>query len=127
MSNWLLIPARSAMSNTVKRTAITQYGLRILRNTKLELEWKVVADLLSEFSERLRDSGYGERFRVEILRSILDGWKKMVEEQKKGGRPVNRPRKWNQEEREDSKQLKKTSWYKAGGYSTVIFCTYTSS
>ena len=38
MSNWLLIPARSAMSNSVKRSAITQYGLRILRNTKLETE-----------------------------------------------------------------------------------------
>ena len=81
--------------------------------------------MLSEFSERLRDSGYGERFRVEIMRSILDGWKKMVEEQKKGGRPTNRPRQWNQEEREDSERSKKTSWYKAGGYSTVIFCTYT--
>ena len=81
--------------------------------------------MLSEFSERLRDSGYGERFRVEIMRSILDGWKKMVEEQKKGGRPIDRPRQWNQEEREDSKRSKKTSWYKAGGYIRVIFCTYT--
>ena len=59
------------------------------------------------------------------MRSILEGWRKMVEEQRKGGRPVNRPRKWNEEEREDSKSKKKTSWYCAGGYSTVIFCTYT--
>ena len=125
MSNWLLIPAKSAMSNSVKRTAITQYGLRILRNTKLELEWEIVAELLSEFAERLRDSGYGERFRVEVIRSILEGWRKMVEEQEKGGRPINRPRKWNQGEREESKWRKKTSWYRAGGYTTVIFCTYT--
>ena len=125
MSNWLLIPARSAMSSSVKRTAITQYGLRILRNTKFELEWEIVAELLSEFSERLRDSGYSERFRVEVMKSILEGWRKMVEEQRKGGRPINRPRIWNQEEREDCKLKKKTSWYRAGGYSTVIFCTYT--
>ena len=38
MSNWLLIPLRSAMSSSVKRTVITQYSLRILRNTKPELE-----------------------------------------------------------------------------------------
>ena len=57
MSNCLLIPARSAMSSSVKRTAITHYGLRILRNTKLELEWEIVAELLSEFSERMKDSG----------------------------------------------------------------------
>ena len=37
-----------------------------------------VADMLSEFCERARDSVYGERFRVEIM-SILVGWKKMVE------------------------------------------------
>ena len=49
----------------------------------------------------------------------------MVEEEKKGGRPINRPRIWNQEDREDSKLTKKTSWFCAGGYSTVIFCTYT--
>ena len=62
---------------------------------------------------------------MEVIRSILEGWRKMVEEQKKGGRPVNRPRKWNEEEREDSKSKKKTSWYRAGGYSYFIFCTCT--
>ena len=125
MSNWLLIPAKSAMSNSVKRTSITQYGLRILRNTKLELEWEVVAEMLSEFCERLRDSGYSERFRVEVMKSILEGWRKMIEEEKKGGRPINRPRKWNKGQREELKRKKKTSWYRSGGYSTVIFCPYT--
>ena len=38
MSNWLLIPANSAVSTTVKQTALTQYGLLILRNTKPEVD-----------------------------------------------------------------------------------------
>ena len=41
MSNWLLMPALSAMPLAVARTAITQYGLRILRNTKIELEEEI--------------------------------------------------------------------------------------
>ena len=46
VSNWLLIPANSAVSTSVKRTALTQYGLRILRNTKPEIEWKFRANML---------------------------------------------------------------------------------
>ena len=62
MANWQLMPAASAMPSSVKRTCLTQYGLRILRNTKLEVPWSEKAAMLSEFSARLRDSGYSERF-----------------------------------------------------------------
>ena len=53
MSNWELMHADLALSASVKRTALTQYGLRILRNTKLEVPWSEKAAMLSEFSERL--------------------------------------------------------------------------
>ena len=92
MANWLLMAAISAMPGSVKRTALTQYGLRILRNTKLEVEWSVKAAMLSEFMERLRDSGYSHRFRQEILQSVLTGWESIVEEHLAGRRPINRPR-----------------------------------
>ena len=55
MSNWLLIPANSALALSIKRTSLAQYGLRILRNTSLELSWNMKAEMLSEFSERMRD------------------------------------------------------------------------
>ena len=125
VSNWQLIPALSAMPTTIKRTALTQYGLRILRNSKLELEWETKAKMLSTFSERMRDSGYGEKFRLEIISSILVGWKKMVTAQEEGLRPINRSRSWNQGEREEKKWRKQATWYKQGGYTTVIFCPYT--
>ena len=53
------MPALSAMSIAVARTAIAQYGLRILRNTKEELEEEVKTVMLTELCERLRDSGWG--------------------------------------------------------------------
>ena len=125
MANWLLMPAISAMPGSVKRTALTQYGLRILRNTKLEVEWSVKAAMLSEFMERLRDSGYSHRFRQEILQSVLTGWESIVEEHLAGRRPINRPRSWKEHERQETKWRKRTSWFKAGGYSTVMFCPFT--
>ena len=57
MSNWQLMNANSAMAMSVKRMSLTQYRLRILRNTKLEVPWSEKAAMLSEFSARLRDSG----------------------------------------------------------------------
>ena len=125
MSNWILMPEMSAMPVSVKRTALAQYGLRILRNTKLEIDWQDKAEMLTTFMRRLRDSGYKQKFRQEILTSILAGWDKMVEEHEAGRRPVNRATSWKEKERQEAKWRKKTTWFKQGGYSTVIFCPYT--
>ena len=122
MSQWLLMPAASAMPRNIKRTALTQYGLRILRNTKPGLEWRETAAALSEFSERMRDSGYGEKFRHEIISSILQGWDKMVEAQNSGKRPINRPRSWKEKDRRETKWRKKSNWYKTGGNSPIMLC-----
>ena len=58
-----MIMARSARPSKVKRTSLTQYGLRILRNCKLELEWETKAEFLSSFMEQIRMSGYNARER----------------------------------------------------------------
>ena len=55
--------------------------------------------MLSEFSARLRDSGYNQRYRQEVIQSVLRGWEKMVEEQEAGQRPINRARSWQEAER----------------------------
>ena len=49
----------------------------------------------------------------------------MVSEQEAGRGPINRPRNWQEAARRKEKTQKKNSWYKTGGYSTVIFCPYT--
>ena len=63
MSNWILMPEMSVFPVSVKRTASTQYGLRILRNTKLEIDWQDKAEMLTTFMRRLRDSGCMQKFR----------------------------------------------------------------
>ena len=49
----------------------------------------------------------------------------MREAQDQGKRPVNRPRSWNQGVRDEDKWRKKTTWFRQGGYTTVMFCPYT--
>ena len=49
----------------------------------------------------------------------------MVEAQNSGKRPINRPRSWKEKERRETKWRKKSSWYKTGGNSSVMFCPYT--
>ena len=100
MSNPLLIMARSAMPEKVKRTALTQQALRILRNTSLDLPDNKKAELMSDFSARMRARGYGARYRQEIITSAMIVFDKMKKEQENGGRPINRPRSYQAEERQ---------------------------
>ena len=86
----------SAMPSSMKRTALTQYGLQILRNCKLELEWGAKAEYLHGEDERLW-------IWREVLESILKGWEKMLIEHEAGRRPVNRKRTWREEERKENK------------------------
>ena len=46
-------------------------------------------------------------------------------EHEAGRRPINRATSWKEKERKEAKWRKKTTWFKQGGYSTVIFCPYT--
>ena len=62
---------------------------------------------------------------MEILLSILRGWDKMTKRQEAGGRPIIRPRNYQETERRIDKWRKKATWYKSGGYSTVLFFPWT--
>ena len=125
IANPLLILQKSAMPDKIKRTVLTQEAIRILRNCSKELVWDRKAELLSHFTERMRDSGYNQQFRLEIITSAIAGFEKMVEEERRGGRPINAPREWNKAERRTKKMTKKINWYKGGGYSAVMFVPWT--
>ena len=124
MANRLLMLHQSALPDKMKRTTLTQEVIRIMRNCHPDLPWKEKVARLNTFTERMRDSGYPERYRAEVIQSGLKGYEKMLEVEKTGGRPVNRLKKTNREERRQKLQ-KKDTWYKEGGFSTVLFvpCT----
>ena len=101
-----VILASSALSFNKKRTILTQEGLRRLLNTKIELGPDVQKKHLDKFMLALKNSGYNYKFRKEVLDSTLKAYKKIIEDDKNGIKPIYRSRDWNLEERQKQKSKK---------------------
>ena len=112
VSNPKLMLEKSAMPMKVKRSSLVQEGIRRLRNTKRELLWDVKSEILSEFSHKLKLSGYSAKFRQEVIQSAVRGYRQQCERADKGGTPLHRPRSYQREERRKKKLLAATSWYR---------------
>ena len=115
----------SAINSASKRTILTQECLRRLRNTKVELGEDIRNIHLNNFMLKLKNSGYSKKYRMEILRSALLAFDKMLEDNKNNVKPLFRKRSWNKEEREAMKVNKKVNWYKNAAkgitYRSVLF------
>ena len=123
MANPLVIHQRSAMPAKVKRECLTNEVIRIMRNTCREAPIEVKRCYMSDFANRMRASGYRERFRREIIESGMKGYEKQVQRNNRGERPLYRWKGYMREEREEKKALKKRAWYRP--HDTVLFCPAT--
>ena len=70
-------------------------------------------------------SGYTEKFRLEVIKAGVEGFEKMIKVEEAGGRPVNRPRTWETDRRQEKKQLKKRNWFSSGGHHVPLFIPHT--
>ena len=122
-SNLKHMLAISAMPAKMKRNVLTQEVVRMRRNISLDLPWETTVKHLNDFSARMRASGYGERYRLEVIKSGVEGFDKMVAEEKNGGRPINQRRTWNEDQRQKKKELQKKNWFKRGGFDVPIFAS----
>ena len=120
-----VILASSAMSFSQKRTILTQECLRRLRNTKIELGEEVQRLHLNRFMLKLKNSGYSQKFRTEILDSGLKAFEKMVEDDKNGVKPMYRSKEWNHDKMEQFKRKEKNQLTDRSKtqYKSVLFVT----
>ena len=116
-----ILLAESAINSSTKRTILTQECLRRMRNTKIELGENVRNKHLNDFMLKMKNSGYGPKYRAQILNSALNAFDKMVEEDKTGKKPLHRSRTWNQENRILAKQNKMKNWYKSVDKSGKVY------
>ena len=119
VANPLLLMNHSALPDRVKRNSLVQQAMTRMRNTRRTLPWEVVADTLTEFSLRLKWSGYCSTYRAEILYAAVTGYDRLLARVDRGERPLHRPREWEAEARLRKKALAKVSWYRPAD--TVIF------
>ena len=78
---------------------------------------------------KLKNSGYGHKFRKEILDSALQAFDKMLADDRNGTKPLYRSKTWNMEERQKTKLNKKHNWWNneksKTQYKSVLFVTPT--
>jgi hypothetical protein len=125
MVSRLLILARSAMSARVKRATMIQDAIRILKNTSMCVLWERISEMFSDFSLRMKESGYPEKYRENV---ILSASEKMVEQDRAGTKPLHRENSWKKEERKLEKERKKINWFRSNRgqkYHFPIFCPIT--
>ena len=115
MSSKILIPKGSAIDAKSIRTIHTQELIRILRNNHRHIDKRLHNETITNYMKVLRNSGYDEEYRSEILISGHKGFKEQIIQHAIGKKPLYRPREWRKEERENEKQWKKDNWYKKTG------------
>ena len=59
------------------------------------------------------------KFRTEVVLSVLKAYNRLIDAS--GEQPLYRPREWKRLERAQERQGKRESWYRKGGFDTVIF------
>ena len=93
-------------------------GRLLCCSTNLKEEVKV--EVMEEYARMLKRSGYSERFRHEVISDALRCHKKMLEAESRGGRPVDRPRQYQEVERRWRRVEKKTRYYRRYGRGTKV-------
>ena len=117
-----IMHVNSAQSVTCRNSVHTQEIVRRLMNSSPLLDWKsCVAPVLTEYMSRMMQHGYPQRYRVDTLNRALRIHDYMVEEDRKGARPLYRPKDWNVISRRKEKEKKKYEWSTRGGYIAPIF------
>ena len=116
-----VIHARSSIPWANKRTIMTQEILRIMLNCSRKLPWSTVTTHINQFMARMQFSGYGKKFRREVVQSALKAMKNLISKEENGERPIHRPRSWKKKERMVERRKKKTNWFKKDGHETVVF------
>ena len=117
--------ASSAAPWQMKRTVLTQEGIRRLLRCRPALPASRKAEILTEYMRMLRRSGYSERFRLEILKSVKHGHLKIVKAHESGEKPMFRNKTWMRVERHKEKAGRAKGFYQLGGFTSVMFVPYT--
>ena len=122
MASILEVQKESAMPHKMKRATLVQGGITRLLNTSIELGETKQNEILSKYMKKLQSSNYNHKERLQILKSIKQGWKIIRRKAETGERPLHRNRHHNKEKRTEEKGKKKINWLKNGDkYDSVLF------
>ena len=84
------IMKRSAIGESTKRTSIFQEGIRRLTNTSLKVPKETIVNIMAEYSNMLRLSGYSEQFRYNTENGVMTRWNTVLDDVSKGNRVLHK-------------------------------------
>ena len=113
-----VIHRAAAMSLQSKRRIMTQMCLRVLLNNSEYLVWAEKKSKVEFFMMRMQASGYGERFRYEVLRSAIHAYGEIKNDD---DRPLYRGKGRNTPQRRKENKERKKNWFRRGNYESVMF------
>ena len=114
MVSRLVTMEKSSLPMKTKITVLAQEIVRWRRNTYRGEEREKTEARMTKFMVKLRASGYNRGQRLDILESGTRCYNRMVDDEKRGIRRVNRPRWEGGSKRYVAKLLQKKNWYKKG-------------
>ena len=91
---------------------------------KPELPWETSVEHLNNLMARMKVSGHSANYRLQVLKSGVEGYDKMRAKELRGGRTVNRPRSY-EDQRQTNKEIKSKNWFRKGGYDAPLFVPHT--
>ncbi len=125
MATKCVVHRKSAIPLKTKRTILTQEALRILLHCSNRLPWDVPCNHMNNLMKKIQYSGYDKLFRYHVVNGAIKAYERLREMERLGVRPINRPKNWEKKRRRKEKEEKRKSWYKEGGFDSVLFVTMT--
>jgi hypothetical protein len=112
MKSMYVLMKRSAVASNTKRSALVQEVVRRLRNCHANVPEEIVAEILSNFSQKMYNSEYSEKFRREVIEAGIKIHKKQVVDNKNGTKVMYKPRELNRAARKKAKKQNNWNWWK---------------
>ena len=93
MKSPFVILVNSVVPLKTKRNSLTQEVKRRLRNCHPDVPKSEVAEVLSKFVQKMKNSGYNQRFREQVINAGVLAHKQDVESNRNDGKKLFRLRK----------------------------------
>ena len=120
MRSNLVIGKNSALPMMMKMKTLTQETFRRIHNTRESLREEYLPEILSKYSQKLKDSGYSEEDRLSIIEGGFKTHENILKLEAAGKRDYYRTPENREKERNGKNR---NEWYKKAGnnYTAVMF------
>ena len=106
MKNRFVMMRESAVGMEAKRRTLVQEVVRRMRNCDRDIELEEMGAILDKFCQKMRDSGYEQKMRREVIDAGVKIYREQLRKDECGERLLYRRRNGDKEQREQAKKEK---------------------